>query len=81
MGSANSPSSLTFSTTDVFSEISSDFKGKNNNENKKKFTENVIDNLIEEELKFQEAKKLNPNIIFQAEKKALNLLEINFMET
>ena len=50
----------------------------NNYENKKKFTEKVIDNLIEEELKFQEAKKINPNIIFQAEKKALELIKKNF---
>ena len=51
---------------------------ENSYENKKKFTEDVIDNLIEEELKFQEAKKINPNIIFQAEKKAIELIEKNF---
>ncbi len=51
---------------------------ENNYENKNKFTENIIDNLIEEELKFQEAKKINPNIIFQAEKKAVELIEKNF---
>ena len=51
---------------------------ENNYENKKKFTEDIIDNLIEEELKFQEAKKINPNIIIQAEKKAVGLLEKNF---
>mgnify|MGYP007000300815 CR=1 len=32
----------------------------------------------EEELKFQEAKKINPSIIFQAEKKAIELMERNF---
>ena len=53
-------------------------KLKNNTENKKRFTENVIDNLIEEELKFQEAKKINPTIISQAEKKAIELIENNF---
>ncbi len=51
---------------------------KNSYENKKKFTEDVINNLIEEELKFQEAKKINPNIIFQAEKKAVELIKNNF---
>ncbi len=51
---------------------------ENTDENKKKFTENVINNLIEEELKFQEAKKINLNIIFQAENKAIELIEKNF---
>ena len=53
-------------------------KLKNNTKNKKRFTANVIDNLIEEELKFQEAKKINPTIISQAEKKAIELIENNF---
>ena len=53
---------------------------ENNYKNKKKFTEDVINSLIEEELKFQEAKRINQNIIFQAEKKAVELIKKNFGE-
>ena len=53
---------------------------ENNYKNKKKFTEDVIDSLIEEELKFQEAKRINQNIIFQAEKKAVELIKKKFGE-
>ena len=44
-----------------------------NLDNKIKFKDAIVDTLIEEELKFQEAQRINPNLIYRAEKKAENL--------
>ncbi len=49
-----------------------------NSDNKIKFKDAIINTLIEEELKFQEARRINPNLISRAEKKAENLLQLNF---
>ena len=47
-------------------------------DNKIKFKDTVINTLIEEELKFQEAQRINPSLISRAEEKAENLLQLNF---
>ena len=49
-----------------------------NTDNKIKFKGAIINTLIEEELKFQEAERINPNLVFRAEKKAEDLLKLNF---
>ena len=49
-----------------------------NSDNKIKFKDAIINTLIEEELKFQEAQRIDPNLILRAEKKAENLLQLNF---
>ena len=48
-----------------------------NSDNKIKFKETIINTLIEEELKFQEAQRINPSLISRAEQKAENLLQLS----
>jgi len=52
-----------------------------NKKNKNKFSDNVLNRLIEDELKLQEAEKINPNIIEQAKTQANELLLKNFGPT
>ena len=52
-----------------------------NEKNKIKFAENVLNRLIEDELKLQEAEKINPNIIEKAKMQASALLLKNFGPT
>ena len=52
-----------------------------NEKNKIKFAENVLNRLIEDELKLQEAEKINPNIIEKAKTQASALLLKNFGPT
>ncbi len=49
-----------------------------NSDNKIKFKDAITNTLIEEELKFQEAQRINPSLISRAEEKAENLLQLNF---
>ena len=49
-----------------------------NSDNKIKFKDAIINTLIEEELKFQEAQRINPSLISRAEEKAENLMQLNF---
>ena len=52
-----------------------------NEKNKVKFSDNVLNRLIEDELKLQEAEKINPIIIEKAKKQANDLLLQNFGPT
>ncbi len=52
-----------------------------NEKNKVKFSDNVLNRLIEDELKLQEAEKINPIIIEKAKKQANDLLLKNFGPT
>ena len=49
-----------------------------NNINREKFSKDVLNSLIEEEIKIQEAIKIYPNIYGRAELQAEKLIEINF---
>ena len=49
-----------------------------NNINREKFSDDVLNSLIEEEIKIQEAIKIYPNIYGRAELQAEKLIEINF---
>ena len=48
-----------------------------NSDNKIKFKDTIINTLIEEELKFQEAQRINPSLISRAKEKAENLLQLS----